>query len=135
MFVARPVLQQTVAPAAPPKSAQPVDPPPSMTGTAEAVQHAEESLRGRIRNAVQAAVHCPAAARMMELSGKAAVAFDYRDGALIGGVQLTRSTGTPMLDAAALAAVRDAHYPDPPPEIVNHLLRFLVWVEEACGSR
>ena len=74
------------------------------------------------------------AARMMELSGKAGVAFDYRDGALVGGVQLTRSTGTPTLDAAAVAAVRDAHYPAPPPEVATRLLRLLVWVEEACGN-
>jgi protein TonB len=103
-------------------------------GTAQTDQRAEDSLRGRIREAVQAAVRCPAAARMMGLSGKAGVAFDYRDGAVIGGVQLSRSTGTPMLDAAALAAVRDAHYPNAPPEVANHLLRLLVWIEEACST-
>ena len=103
-------------------------------GTAQTEQRTEETLRGRIREAVQAAVRCPAAARMMGLSGKASVAFDYRDGAVIGGVQLSRSTGTPMLDAAALAAVRDAHYPNAPTEMANHLLRLLVWVEEACST-
>jgi protein TonB len=103
-------------------------------GPSQSKQRAEDSLRGRIRDAVQAAVRCPAAARMMGLSGKAGVAFDYRDGALMGGVQLTRSTGAPMLDAAALAAVRDAHYPKPPPEVANHMLRLLIWVEEACTA-
>jgi protein TonB len=97
-------------------------------------QRAEASLRGQIREAVQAAVRCPAAARMMGLTGKAGVAFDYRDGGLMGGAQLTRSTGIPMLDAAALAAVRDARYPKAPPEIANHMLRLLVWVEEACSA-
>jgi protein TonB len=101
---------------------------------AEVDQHAEETLRGRIREAVQAAVRCPAAARMMGRSGKAGVAFDYRDGALAGEVQVARSSGTPMLDAAALAAVRDAHYPKPMPQEASHMLRFLIWVEEACGG-
>jgi protein TonB len=71
---------------------------------------------------------------MMGLSGKAGVAFDYRDGTVMNGVRLARSTGTPMLDAAALAAVRDAHYPKPPPEVANHMLPLLVWVEEACST-
>jgi protein TonB len=108
--------------------------PGVQSGTARSEQRAEDTLRGRIREAVQAAVRCPAAARMMGLSGKAGVAFDYRDGALIGGVQLSRSTGVPMLDAAALAAVRDAHYPNPPPEVASHVLRLLVWIEESCGA-
>lgn len=132
-FVSRPVPRRSVTPEASPRAASPAA-PTAGAGTAQSEQRAEEWLRGRIRDAVQAAVRCPAAARMMALSGKAGVAFDYRDGALIGGAALTRSTGVPMLDAAALAAVRDARYPVPPTEVTNHLLRLLIWVEEACGS-
>jgi periplasmic protein TonB len=95
---------------------------------------AEMILRAAIREAVQAAVRCPAGARMMKLSGKAGVAFDYRDGTVIGDARLTRSAGVPMLDVAALEAVRHAHYPPPPAEAINHLLRLLVWVDEACAS-
>jgi len=95
---------------------------------------AEEMLRGRIRDAVQAAVRCPPAAQMMGRSGKAGVTFDYRDGSLMGDVRLTRSTGTPMLDSAALAAVREAHYPKAPPEIAEQVLPLLIWVDEACGG-
>lgn len=108
--------------------------PAAQSGTIQSEQRAEAVLRDRIREAVQAAVRCPAAARMMGLSGKAGVAFDYRDGGIMGGVQLSRSAGAPMLDAAALAAVRDAHYPNAPPEVATHVLRLLVWVEEACGA-
>jgi len=108
--------------------------PTSPDGSAQAESRSEETLRGRIRDAVQAAVRCPAAAQMMGRSGKAGVAFDYRDGVLTGDVRLTRSTDTPMLDAAALAAVREAHYPKAPPEVGEHVLHLLIWVEEACDG-
>jgi periplasmic protein TonB len=142
-LVSRPVPRDIVVPAAPPVPAQPaarlaaaanVAVVAAQPGTSGSEQRAAETLRGRIREAVQAAVRCPAAARMMGLGGKAGVAFDYRDGAVMGGVQLTRSAGAAMLDTAALAAVRDAHYPKAPPEVGNHMLRLLIWVEEACGA-
>ena len=101
---------------------------------AAAPQAGEDTLRGRIREAVQAVVHCPAAARMMHRSGIARVAFDYRDGALTGSPQLAGSSGTPMLDDAAIAAVNRAHYPLPPPEQANRVLRLVISVEEACGG-
>jgi periplasmic protein TonB len=123
--VAAPAVASAVAASTPAISA------PTKNGQAE--QMAEDALRRRIRDAVQAAVRCPPAARMMGQSGKAGVTFDYRDGALIGGVQLARSTGTPILDEAALSAVRDARYPKPPQEVGSRPLRLLIWVEEACG--
>jgi hypothetical protein len=39
-----------------------------------------------------------------------------------------------MLDAAALTAVRDAHYPKAPPQVADQVLRLLIWVDEACGG-
>jgi len=95
---------------------------PSATDSVPVDHLVTATLTGRIRAAVQAAVQCPAAARMMGQSGTAGVAFDYRDGALVGGLQLARSTGLPVLDAAALTAVRNARYPEPPPEASNHVL-------------
>lgn len=100
----------------------------------DADQHPDDAFHSRIRNAVQAAVRCPPAARMLNQSGKAGVAFDYRDGAVNGSLQLVRSSGMPILDTAALAAVRNAHYPEAPPEMLNHILHLQVWVEEACGE-
>jgi TonB family protein len=81
---------------------------------------------------VQAAVICPAAARMMHVSGKVGVTFDYRDGALVGEVQIARSSGTWMLDSAAAGAVREARYPDAPQDDARQVLHLLVWVDEAC---
>jgi len=107
---------------------------PPASGSAASDRHVEGTLIGRIRNAVQAAAQCPATARMMRQSGKAGVAFDYRDGAMVGGVQVAQSSGLPVLDAAALSAVRTAHYPEAPPEEMNRVLHLLVWVEEPCGG-
>ena len=109
---------------------------PAATAAAEAAveRQAENSLRGRIRNAVQAASRCPITARMMHLSGRAGISFAYRDGALVGAVQVVQSAGAEVLDAAALAAVREAHYPQPTPELGSRTLRLLIWVEEACAG-
>jgi protein TonB len=121
----------TVAAASNPTTVAPSDP----GSAAPAEHHIEETLRDHIRAAVQQAVRCPAAASLMGLSGKAAVAFDYRDGLLLTDAQLTRSAGASTLDSAALGAVRNARYPKPPPEEAGHTLRLLIWVEEACAGR
>ena len=102
---------------------------------AQGVAHAsdqETSLEARIRDAVQAAVRYPAAARMMDVTGRARVQLDYRDGAVHGPL-LAQSSGTPMLDQAALSAAQDAHYPATPPALAGRLMRFLVWVEFRTG--
>ena len=69
----------------------------------------------------------PYAAQLMHQYSQARVAFDYRDGT-ISNVRLVQSSNFPMLDPAALAAVRDAHYPPPPPEAQHRVLHFVVWV-------
>lgn len=136
---ARPASKPPPAPVA--AASRPESPAPAATieaaaatGSATAERQAEDLLRGRIREAIQAASRCPTAARMMGLAGRAGVSFAYRDGAIVGAVQLVRSTGTDLLDAAALAAVREAHYPQATPEVGGRVLRLLIWVEEACAA-
>ena len=117
-------------------AAQPVRPAPESNQTmrtsdasaAVAFANAESSLEARIREAVQAAVQYPAAARMMSLRGRARVRLDYQDGA-VGDVELAQSAGNGLLDNAAMKAVRQAQYPRPPSEIAGRLLRLLVWVD------
>ena len=75
----------------------------------------------------------PAAARMMGLIGRARVQLDYRAGAVTTAA-LAQSAGASILDDAALGAVRAAHYPPPPPQLGERLLRLLVWVEFKSGS-
>jgi periplasmic protein TonB len=126
---AKPTATYASRPAPSPVPAQSPAPTSAQAGSAASPQ-----LIDRIRNAVQEAVRCPPAARMMGQSGKAGVAFDYRAGVIVGRAQLARSSGTPVLDAAALTAVRMAHYPEAQPEDSNQLLHLLIWVEEACGG-
>ena len=111
--------QAADAPAAPP-SAKP----------ARNLDH-EAALEARIRDAVQAAVRYPAAARMMSLTGRARVQLDYRSGT--ASPALVQSAGVQMLDDAALSAARNAHYPAAPPDVGDRLLRLLVWVEFKPG--
>jgi protein TonB len=86
-----------------------------------------------LRQAVQAAVRYPAAAQMMGLTGRARVAFDYKDGA-VGTVRLEQSAGSPLLDGAALVAVRGAHYPAPPQALAGQTLSRRLWVELEPGG-
>jgi protein TonB len=130
----------TVAHAPSPLPTRPVPPtaaPAAPSGTtgaqAPSVQQAQDTLQGRIHEAIQAAMRYPAAARMMHMTGQARVAFDYRDGALVGAVQIAQSSGAAILDAAAMAAVQEAHYPKPPPELENRRLQLLVWVQFRLG--
>jgi protein TonB len=116
----------TPAPAAVVASSRQVPPPTAPT----ADQQSE--LEAHIRAAVQAAVHYPPAARMMGLVGRARVLLTYRDGTA-GGPAVVQTSGAQVLDEAALAAVRSAHYPPPPASIVGHAMRFLVWVEFRAG--
>lgn len=100
--------------------------------SAPAVANQEAALEARIRDAVQAAVHYPASARMMGVTGRARVLLDYRSGS-VGSPTLAQSSGTSMLDEAALAAARAARYPAAPATIEGRLLRLLVWVEFKSG--
>ncbi len=93
---------------------------------------AEAALEARIRDAVQAAMHYPASARMMGVTGRARLQLQYRGGGLLGSA-LLQSSGTSVLDDAALAAARTAHYPPAPPEIEGRTLLLLVWVEFRAG--
>ena len=120
MALATPAL---VAPA-PVGRVAPAEPPRNADG--------EAALEARIRDAVQAAVHYPAAARMMGLTGRARLQLDYRAGVVTSST-LVQSAGTPVLDDAALSAARSAHYPPAPTDLGDRPLRFLVWVEFRPG--
>jgi protein TonB len=88
----------------------------------------EASFESRIRDAVQAALRYPGAARMMNLHGRAHVSLDYHEGS-VSNLHLAQSAGSPLLDNAAMIAVREAQLPQAPPEIGDRLLRLLVWVD------
>ncbi len=89
---------------------------------------ATATLQQRIHTAIQAALRYPAAAAAMQLTGRAQVQLDYQSGA-VRNIQLKQSAGNPLLDRAALSAVRDARYPAAPAEIGDRSFLLLVWVE------
>lgn len=69
---------------------------------------------------------------MMGLTGRARLALDYHDGS-VERPALAETSGTAMLDQAALKAALAAHYPASPPELGGRKLRCLVWVEFRTG--
>ncbi len=125
-FVAAPA-PVALAPASPaPAFPAPASPPASRTASTEA------AFGARVREAVQDAVHYPASARMMGVTGRARLELAYRAGTL-SGAALVQSSGTAMLDDAALLAAKAAHYPPSPPELGDRMLRFLIWVNFTTG--
>ena len=118
-----------------PGATKPADTPATAAASARPAQTgapheagAVASLQGQIRAAIQAALRYPPAAAAMQLTGRAQVQLEYQSGS-VRNIQLARSAGSPLLDRAAVSAVRDARYPAAPPEIGDRPLLLLVWVE------
>jgi protein TonB len=102
--------------------------PPAAPVEAAASPDVLALFEGEVRQAVQHAATYPMAARVAREAGRAQVSFSLRGGQP-GDVVLVQSSGFPMLDQAALAAVRAATYPAPPPTRVGRDMRFIVWVQ------
>ncbi len=90
---------------------------------------AETSFEAALLQAVQAEARrsYPAAARLMGSTGQAVVAFEYRDGA-VHVTGLAQTSGSPLLDRAAIAAVQNASYPTPPDTLAGRTLVKVVHV-------
>lgn len=101
----------------------PPPPPPAPAVNAEVV----DRFQAEVRAAIQAAIVYPPTARMMKQQGRAKVAFTLTRGHA-EGAQIIQSSGVATIDTAALAAVRDATYPAPPPEMAGKPLSFAVFV-------
>jgi protein TonB len=86
------------------------------------------ALEQRISRAVNNAKYYPAMARQTHREGRVAISFNYRDGT-VADIALQQSSQSPMLDNAAIAAVRLAHYPSPPADLNGYRLRLTVWVQ------
>jgi len=106
----------------------PAAPTPSHPDAAPVSHDMLLGLEARIRQAVQDAAVYPASARVMHLEGRTQVRFDYTDGS-VGGADVATSSSSPMLDRAALAAVRRAALPRAPAAIGARRLALLVWVD------
>ncbi len=114
-----PQVVQPPQPVAPPAPPRPV--PPSMGEV--------DLFRLAMRQAVQAVandVYPPGAANAHE-SGAPQISFTYLDGA-VSDIAVARSSGYPLLDAAAMQAVRIAHYPPEPADFHGQAERITVAV-------
>ncbi|MGK0674668.1 MAG: TonB family protein [Halothiobacillaceae bacterium] len=92
-------------PLVPPPAAQPVIPAPDPA--------LEDGYRTRVRQAIDKHKHYPRVARRLELEGRVVVAFTVEADGRLAGVRVVESSGSELLDEAALEAVRKAA-PFPP---------------------
>ena len=109
--------------AAPMPPAPPAPAPPPVPDLASV----KTTFEAQLRDAIQAAVRYPRAARLMRLSGRTFVAFSFSDGH-VGALRVVTSSGAPLLDAAAIAAVREAAYPPAPGGLRGRTMTFQIWV-------
>ena len=114
-------------PAMPVAAPTPPAPPPPPAPPAPDMASIKASFEAELRSAIQAAVRYPQAARMMQLTGKTLVGFDFRDGA-VSHLRVITSSGTDLLDHAALDAVRNAPYPATPQALQGKTMAFTIWV-------
>lgn len=109
------------------------EPPPKIVQAATAVPtppvstEISMSFQSRVRAAVQDAVVYPMAARASHLSGQTRVGFTYLDGRA-SDIKVLVSSGSTLLDQAAMIAVRAANYPLTDKEYRGRLLTFQLWV-------
>jgi protein TonB len=92
-----------------------------------------DAYSARVNAAIQAAVVCPLAAQNMSMSGRTRIQFKLQDSVASESIVAT-SSGKPMLDTAALAAVKAAKYPLPPTDIAGQLRAMIVTVVLNCGN-
>jgi protein TonB len=120
----KPVLPQ-VAEAQVNTFTEPAPPPPvAVVGPAEP----SAEYAAKVHAAVQAAHYYPPAAVSLHFSGRVRVEFHLRD-VTVSEIKLLVASGIGLIDRAALQAVRNAKYPEPPAEIQGTDHVYQVWVE------
>lgn len=82
----------------------------------------------KVHAAVQAAHYYPPAAVSLHFSGRVRVEFHLRN-TTVSEIRLLTASGIGLIDRAALQAVQNAKYPEPPPEIQDTDHVYQVWVE------
>ncbi|OZB58018.1 MAG: energy transducer TonB [Thiomonas sp. 13-66-29] len=123
----QPKLEEPPAPAPDTKPAMPVAALTPPAPPAPDVASIKATFEAALRSAIQAAVRYPQAARLMRMTGRTLVAFSFTDGR-VSALRVVSSSGAPLLDSAAIAAVRDAAYPATPSELRGKTMSFQIWV-------
>jgi protein TonB len=96
----------------------PVEQPPPPAAPAAPSAGELDLFQAEMRRAVQAAAVNPASAQLAHEAGVARVSFVYQDG-VASNIAIAASSGFPLLDQAALQAVRDARFPPQPPDFAG----------------
>jgi periplasmic protein TonB len=104
----------------------PPPPPPAAAAPGKIVPSADYLMQ--INAAVKAAHSCPAALADLHFTGKVRVGFRL-DGSVPSNMKLLVASGYSMIDRAALQAVQNARYPEPPPEIRGADYVYQVWID------
>jgi len=129
-----PPVVQAPTPPLPATPPPPAAPPQPSAGEIELFQAAMAQAVQR-----QATADYPAAAQMAHEDGAVDVSFVFEDGVVSDAV-IVQSSGFPLLDEAALQAVRDASYPEQPadfagrPHDVRVIVRFHTAAEDVDGD-
>jgi periplasmic protein TonB len=107
-------------------------PPPPPKVNNEAAEK-EAVFSAQLKAAIQAAVVYPAAARMMSAHGKAKVEFEFLNG-ISSQVHIILSSGSTLLDQAAIQAVSNAQVPPIPESLKGKRMTYQVMVEFNLSS-
>ena len=120
----KPVLPQ-VAEAQANTFTEPAPPPPvAVVGPVEP----SAEYAAKVHAAVQAAHYYPPAAVSLHFSGRVRVEFHLRD-VSVNQIRVLAASGIGLIDRAAIQAVQNAVYPEPPAEIKGSDHVYQVWVE------
>ena len=115
-----------IAAAAPaPATAAPAVPAPA-TVAANVVDPAQ-AYNAKLTAAAQAAFEVPGAVTALAFKGRARVEFNLRD-AQASGIHIVQTSGLGAMDRAALKAVQNAAFPQPPASLQGKELRYQIWV-------
>lgn len=127
-IVPTPLPAPPVAPSLPAPRPTPIPPPRASTPPSTQTAAVSASFESAVRSAVQAALRYPTAARLMHVTGRAKVGFTYLDGH-ISGAHILTSSGSDLIDRAAITAVHEAQYPAPEADQRHRTLTFAIWVQ------
>jgi protein TonB len=111
------------APPAPNAISLPPAPPPPPPSQSSPPVGIEDRFKAAVFSAVLTAHRVPDSARALGIFGETRVGFSLRD-TQVSNVRVVASSGHDSLDEAAVRAVRNAAYPEPPLPLRGRLLDF-----------
>jgi periplasmic protein TonB len=91
------------------------------------VCNAPVSLRGKMHQAIYAALRYPAQTAYYAATGVTAIEYDFADGHA-SNVRIATTSGDKLLDRVAVAAVKNAKYPAPDPDSGHRTIHDMVYI-------